>query len=226
MAPRVLFVFTSADKNLVGHPSGWFLPEAAHPYYVLHEKVDIDFAAPLGPNPPVDPFSVKSFSDADGDKFLADPVVKQKFATAKKVSEVDPNDYDVIFYVGGQGPILDLAYNPDSDKLANAFFRSGKLTTAVCHGTGALSGVTDAEGQSIFKGRTVTGFSNAEEEAIDGVSGVPFLLEDRIKELGGTYVKAEKDWAPHVVVDGKIITGQNPASAKGVGEEILKALFP
>ncbi|QRV90970.1 chaperone protein HSP31 [Ceratobasidium sp. AG-Ba] len=224
MPSRILFVFTSVNKTLSGAQTGWYLPEAAHPYYVLSGKHTIDFAAPKGPNPEVDEGSVKMFTDDESVKFLQDPEVKEKFATAKKLSEVDAKEYDAIFYVGGHGPMLDLPEDPDNIKLAQAFYNSGKLTTAVCHGPGALVGVKDESGKSIFSGRNATGFSNAEEEQLGKVKELPFLLETRIKELGGKYTKAEKGWDPKVVVDGHLITGQNPASAKGVGEAILKAL--
>ncbi|CAE6471635.1 unnamed protein product [Rhizoctonia solani] len=223
--PSILFVFTSANKTLTGGQTGWYLPEAAHPYYILHDKFKIDFASPNGPNPEVDETSVQMFTDAESVKFLKDDLeVKQKFNNAKKLSEVDANDYDAIFYVGGHGPMIDLPVDPNNIKLANAFYQSGKLVTAVCHGPGAIVGVKDASGKSIFDGRNATGFSDAEEEQVKMVQAVPFLLETRIKELGGKYTKAEQSWAPHVVVDGNVITGQNPASAKGVGEAILKAL--
>ncbi|CUA77441.1 Glyoxalase 3 [Rhizoctonia solani] len=223
--PSILFVFTSANKTLTGGQTGWYLPEAAHPYYILHDKFKIDFASPNGPNPEVDETSVQMFTDAESVKFLKDDLeVKQKFNNAKKLSEVDANDYDAIFYVGGHGPMIDLPVDPNNIKLANAFYQSRKLVTAVCHGPGAIVGVKDASGKSIFDGRNATGFSDAEEEQVKMVQAVPFLLETRIKELGGKYTKAEQSWAPHVVVDGNVITGQNPASAKGVGEAILKAL--
>jgi len=224
MAPRVLFVFTSAAKTLTGNPTGWYLPEAAHPYYVLAPHATIDFAAPAGPNPPVDPSSVETFKDDESVKFLNDETVKSKFANAKRLSEVSAKDYDAIFYVGGHGPVIDLATDPDNIKLASDFFQAGKVTSAVCHGPAALVGATDANGQSIFAGRKATGFSNLEEEQVNKVKEIPFLLEDRIKTLGGTYEKASEPWGPKVVVDGKLITGQNPASAKPIGEAILKAL--
>lgn len=225
MPSRILFVFTSANKTLSGAQTGWYLPEAAHPYYVLSGKHTIDFASPNGPNPEIDQSSVEAFKkDEESVKFLEDPEVKQKLASAKKLSEVDVNDYDAIFYVGGHGPMIDLAVDPVNIKLATAFYNSGKLTTAVCHGPGALVGVKDESGKSIFSGRNATGFSDAEEEQVGKVQEVPFLLETRIKELGGNYTKASEAWGPKVVVDGHLITGQNPASAKGVGEAILKAL--
>ncbi|GJE84993.1 type 1 glutamine amidotransferase domain-containing protein [Phanerochaete sordida] len=225
MSPRILFVLTSADKSLTGKPTGWYLPEAAHPYYILAPHAEIDFAAPGGANPPLDPGSAENFkADADCTKFLADAAVQQKLATAKRLADVDAKDYDAVFYVGGHGPVIDLASDPVNAALASAFFQAGKVTAAVCHGPAALVQAVDATGASIFKGREATGFSNAEEIAIDQVKAIPFLLEDRINELGGKYVKADAAWAPKVVVDGNLITGQNPASAGPIGQAILKAL--
>ncbi|KAJ7132444.1 ThiJ/PfpI [Mycena epipterygia] len=223
--PSVLFVFTSASKFANGAPGGWYLPEAAHPYNILAPHVSIDFATPEGPNPPVAPASLEAFaSDAECNKFLADETAKSKFANALKLSAVNSADYDAIFYVGGYGPLVDLAFDPVNTKLANEFYRAGKIVSAVCHGPAALVNVTDAEGKSIFAGKSATGFSNAEETALDGVKTVPFLLEDRIVELGGTYTKADEAWGVKVVVDGKLITGQNPASSASLGEALLKAL--
>ncbi|KDR83795.1 hypothetical protein GALMADRAFT_236180 [Galerina marginata CBS 339.88] len=223
--PSVLFVFTSADKTLSGGQTGWYLPEAAHPYYVLSPHATIDFAAPKGPNPPVDEGSVKAFaSDPDSVKFQKDETAKSKFAGAKKLSDVDFKDYDAIFYVGGHGPVIDLPTDPINARLIQQFWDSGKIVAAVCHGPAALTGAVDAAGRSIFTGRTVTGFSNEEEEQAGKVKDVPFLLEDKIVQLGGKYVKADEVWGEKVVVDGHLITGQNPASAAGVGKAILKAL--
>ncbi|KAJ7368249.1 class I glutamine amidotransferase-like protein [Mycena albidolilacea] len=223
--PTILFVLTSASKTLTGASTGWYLPEAAHPYYVLAPHATIDFASPAGPNPPVDEGSVKMFEKDEGCiKFLADETVKSKLASAKKLSEVSSKDYDAIFYVGGHGPVIDLAVDEVNIKLASEFYQAGKITAAVCHGPAGLVGGTDAEGKSIFAGKAATGFSNAEEIQVGKVKDVPFLLEDKIVSLGGKYEKAADPWASHVVVDGNLYTGQNPASAGPIGEAILKAL--
>lgn len=110
------------------------MPEAAHPYYVLSPKFSIDFAAPAGPNPPIDEGSVKMFTDDESVKFLNDPEVKEKLAKAKKLSEVNEAEYAAIFYVGGHGPVIDLAVDPDNIKLAGAFWEANKIVSAVCHG--------------------------------------------------------------------------------------------
>ncbi|KAJ7095332.1 ThiJ/PfpI [Mycena belliarum] len=223
--PSILFVFTSVSATLTGANTGWYLPEAAHPYYILAPHVSIDFASPAGPNPPVDEGSVKMFaSDEECTKFLADETVKSKFAAAKKLSDVSAKDYDAIFYVGGHGPVIDLAVDPVNIKLASEFYQAGKITSAVCHGPAALVGAIDAQGKSIFAGKSATGFSNAEETAVGKLKDVPFLLEDKITSLGGKYEKATEPWAAKVVIDGNLYTGQNPASAGPIGHAILKAL--
>jgi len=223
--PRVLFVFTSASKTLTGAPTGWYLPEAAHPYYVLAPHADIDFASPAGPNPPVDEASVQAFTgDQESVKFLQDAAVISKFQNAKRLADVKADDYDAIFYVGGHGPVLDLAGDATNINLVNQFWAANKITSDVCHGPASLVGGTDTSGKPIFSGRRVTGFSKAEEEAIGKVKDIPFLLEDKIKALGGSYEKAAEPWEAKVVVDGKLITGQNPASAGSVGQAILQSL--
>ncbi|KAG1806867.1 class I glutamine amidotransferase-like protein [Suillus plorans] len=223
MTKRILFVFTSANQTLTGASTGWYLPEAAHPYYLLAPHFTIDFASPAGPNPPVDEYSVQTFPDDIG-KFLKNSEVQKKLSATKKLSDVNPDDYDAIFYVGGHGPVLDLAVDPVNIKLASQFYRTGKLVAAVCHGPAALVGATDDSGKSIFAGKAFTGFSNVEEEQVDKVKDIPFLLEDKISSLGGKYEKAAEPWGPKVVVAGNLITGQNPASAHPIGEAILQAL--
>jgi len=221
----ILFVFTSANKTRSGAQTGWYLPEAAHPYYILSPDHHIDFASPAGPNPPVDEGSVKAFAEDKGSaKFLNDETVKEKLAKAKKLADVKVSDYDAIFYVGGHGPVIDLSVDPINAKLASEFYQAGKITAAVCHGPSALVGAVDASGKSIFAGKAFTGFSNDEEHAVSKVQEIPFLLEDKIRSLGGKYEKASELWGDHVVVDGHLITGQNPASANSIGKAIAKAL--
>ncbi|KAJ7810801.1 class I glutamine amidotransferase-like protein [Mycena olivaceomarginata] len=216
--PSVLFVFSSAA------PQGWYLPEAAHPYYVLAPHATIDFTSPNGANPPSHLNKQMYEKDQESVKFLADETVKAKLANAKKLSEVSAKDYDAVYYIGGHGPVFDLAVDPENIKLGNEFYQSGKIVSAVCHGLAALVGVTDAQGKSTFAGKNVTGFSNAEEEILGTTKEIPFSTEDRIVSLGGKYTTADKPYEPKVVVDGLLLTGQNPGSGSPLGEEILKAL--
>ncbi|KAJ7592004.1 class I glutamine amidotransferase-like protein [Mycena floridula] len=222
--PSILFVFSSADKNLVGNPAGYYLPEAAHPYYIFSPSCEIDFASPKGTFP-VDPASIELWAkDKECIDFLKDETVKAKFGEAKTLSDVDAAKYDVIFYPGGHAPVIDLPQNPLSIKLASDFYRAGKITAAVCHGTAALAEATDSQGKSIFVGKSFTGFSNAEEKAVNAVATIPFLLEDEITALGGKYEKAADLFGVKVVVDGNLYTGQNPNSAGPLAKEILAAL--
>ncbi|KAJ7100431.1 ThiJ/PfpI [Mycena epipterygia] len=198
------------------YASGWYL--TAHPYYILAPHVSVNFASPEGPNPPLAQPSVEAFaSDAEYVKFLADETVKSKLANVLKLSAVNAADYDAIFYIGGYGPLVDLTVDPVNTKLANEFYRAGKIVSAICHGPAALINVTDADRKSIFAGKFATCFSNAEEN-------VPFLLEDRMVELGAAFTKADELFGVKVVVDGKLYTGQNPASAGVLGQVLLKAL--
>ncbi|KAK7441520.1 hypothetical protein VKT23_016510 [Stygiomarasmius scandens] len=214
--PSVLFVFTSADTNLKGGPT------ASHPYYLLKDVAKVDFAAPKGPNPPLDPLSVKMFAeDKQSIQFLNDETAKSMLANVKKLSDVDAKDYDAIFYVGGHGPVIDLPTDPINVKLAS-IAREKLYLRSVMEQHTALVNVTDQNGQSIFAGKRATGFSNAEDEIMGMTDAIPFLLEDKIKAVG-TYEKAPEPWGVHVVVDGLLITGQNPASAAGVGKAILEA---
>ncbi|EIW83450.1 ThiJ PfpI domain-containing protein [Coniophora puteana RWD-64-598 SS2] len=223
---RVLFVLSSATETLTGAPAGWYLPEAAHPYYVLAADpgISVDFAAPKGPNPPVDPASVQGFPDDI--PFLSDPAPKRLLETARVLATVSAADYDAVFYVGGHGPMMDLAADEANAKLLMDFWNANKIVSAVCHGPGAMVLAKLPNGDSILKGKNVTGLSNAEEEAIGKTKDVPFLLEDKLRELGSKYTLATKPFENYVVVDngGKLITGQNPASAKEVGQKILEAL--
>jgi len=224
---RILVVLTSAYKTLLGNedPTGWYLPEAAHPYYVLSPHFPIDFASPDGPNPPLDLSSVKFANDDDESKrFLNDPAVKILLENAKHLSDVRSENYVAIFYVGGRGPVMDLPTDQTNIRLADEFYRSGKIVAAVCHGPAALVGVTEQDGTSIFKGKAVTGYSNAEEKKDGKLEALPFLLEDRVKSLGATYEKADELFAAKVVHSDNLSTGQNPASARPLAKDLLKKL--
>ncbi|KAI9467313.1 class I glutamine amidotransferase-like protein [Lactarius psammicola] len=222
---RILVVLSSAARTLRDRPTGWFLSEAAHPYYVLSPHFPIDFAAPGGPNPPLDPFSVEfTKDDEESKRFLNDPAIKSLLENAKPLSAISFSDYLAIFYVGGHGPMFDLVIDEVNIELANKFYRAGKIIGAVCHGTAAIVGVTGDDGKSILDGKVVTGFSNAEEQELGFVEDVPFSLEDRIKSLGGTFEKADGLFGVKVVHSGNLFTGQNPASARPLAEKILKAL--
>lgn len=227
-ASKILFVLTSHSSLKNGKPTGWYLPEAAHPYYVLKDAgYAIDFASPKGGAAPLDPGSVEMFkSDGVCQKFLNDPTAQQQVKSTKLLSEIQHTSYAAIFYVGGHGPCFDLATDVNSLELAGKFWDAGKVVSAVCHGPAALTDVrADAgKGDFIVKGRRVTCFSNDEEEQVKLTDQIPFLVETRLKEHGGIYEKNSTAWQPWVSVDGQLITGANPASGHALGEALVKAL--
>ncbi|KAI9635707.1 class I glutamine amidotransferase-like protein [Dioszegia hungarica] len=225
----ILFIFTSADKLLNGAPTGWYVPEAAHPYYALKPHFNIDSASTKGGAAPVDQSSVENFKDDESVKFMnSDAEAKKLYTETKKISEVDAKDYAAIFVIGGHGPMIDLAEDKAFAKLVGDFYAAKKPVSAVCHGPAALVSSKTPSGDSILKGAEVTGFSNAEEAQTpynDFVNILPFSLEDRLSELsGGKYTKAKEDWGVKVVWDQGILTGQNPASAKALGEKLAEIL--
>ncbi|EGS21780.1 putative heat shock protein [Thermochaetoides thermophila DSM 1495] len=231
-SPKVLVVLTSHDKlGDTGKPTGWYLPELAHPYSILASHgFDFDFASPKGGPAPVDPASVEN-ADEESKAFYAKNSSLWEDTAPLQSFLGRADEYAALFYPGGHGPVFDLVENPTSQTLIQEFLAKGKVVAAVCHGVAALLGVQDpesADGTPYLKSKAVTGFSNAEEEDVGLASAVPFLLEDKLIEAVGTngsYEKAEDKWAQKVVVDGKLITGQNPASAKGVAEAIVRAVW-
>lgn len=182
-------------------------------------------ASPKGGEAPLDPNSVEMFkTDQSSMEFLE----KKKHVwqnTAKLASFLGKADqFDAIFYPGGHGPMFDLPVDADSQKLIAEFATKGKVVSAVCHGPAAFVNVKLPDGKHLLNGKTVTGFTNKEEEQVGLTKAVPFLLEDALRKVCGNFVAADEPWAEKVVVDGKLITGQNPASAKGVGEAIVQAM--
>ncbi|KAF5021612.1 hypothetical protein F66182_6359 [Fusarium sp. NRRL 66182] len=224
MAPKVLVVLTSQAKMNNGNPTGWYLPEFAHPYYDLVNKgVEIVVASPAGGNAPLDQASVKMFEkDEESVRFLNEN--KEIWEQTRPLNEFvgKSSEFDAIFYPGGHGPMFDLVNDETSIKLIQEFYKAGKPVAAVCHGPIVFVNVT-VDGKPLLQGRQVAGFSNSEEDAVGLTSAMPVLLEDEIKRVGGNYVKGD-DWSEKLAVDGQVITGQNPASAHAVGKAILKAI--
>ena len=202
-------------------------PEFAHPYDEFKKAgFDVIVASPAGGNAPLDPASIEMFKeDASSVRFL-----NQDKALWEKTDKLDgyvgrADEFDAVFVPGGHGPMFDLAVDEVSRKVIAEFASKGKIVSAVCHGPGAFVNVTLPNGEHLLKGKQVTGFSNTEEDTMGLSKAVPFLLEDKLNEVtGGKFVKADEPWGVKVVVDGNILTGQNPASAKGLGEAIVKAV--
>jgi putative intracellular protease/amidase len=223
---NILMVLTSHDRlGDTGKKTGFWLEEFAAPYYTfLDAGAKLTLVSPLGGQPPLDPKSDEADAQtAATERFRKDAQAQAVLANTGKLAEVKAQDYDAVFYPGGHGPLWDLANDRHSIALIEAFERADKPFGLVCHAPGALLHVRGADGQPLVKGRRVTGFTNSEEEAVQLTKVVPFLIEDEFKRLGGQYEKIG-DWQPFVVVDGRLVTGQNPASSEGVAEALLKQL--
>lgn len=224
--PKVLMILTSHDRlGDTGKRTGFWLEEFAAPYYVLRDAgVDITLASPKGGQPPVDPKSDEPGSQTPAmQRFRSDPEAQRALANTVKLSSVSPDDYDAVFYPGGHGPLWDLAEDRSSIALIERLYAAGKPVAAVCHGPAVLRRAKGPDGAPLVKGKTVTGFSNTEEAAVDLTKVVPFLVEDALKANGGRYSRAD-DWASHAVVDGNLITGQNPASSEATARALLDML--
>jgi len=202
--------------------TGFWLEEFAAPYFVFRDAgVQLTLASPKGGQPPIDPKSDLPENQTDAmARFKRDAVAQQALSQTVKLADVRAEDYDSIFYVGGHGPMWDLADNPDSIALIESFYNAGKPVAAVCHSPAVFHKVT-YKGAPLVKGKRVTGFTNGEEAAVQLTHVVPFLVEDELKRVGGRYEKAA-DWQSFVVVDGRLLTGQNPASSTAAAQALLK----
>ena len=223
---NVLFVLTSHDKlGDTGKKTGFWVEEFANPYYTLLDKgVSITLATPKGGAAPIDPSSDTEDAATEATKrYHNDAEAKERIATTKKLSDINPDDFDAVFYPGGHGPLWDLANDATSIALIEKFDSQKKPIAFVCHAPAALKNVKDVQGNPLVVGKKVTGFTNSEEEAVGLTDVVPFLVEDMLKKNGGIYSKKE-DWAAYAIQDGNLITGQNPASSELVAEKLLENL--
>jgi len=223
---KILMVLTSHDQlGSTGKKTGFWLEEFAAPYYVFKDAgADVVLASPKGGQPPLDPKSDEADSQtADTRRFKQDPAAQAALAHTTKLADVSGDGFDALFYPGGHGPLWDLAEDAGSIKLIDTMAAAGKTIAAVCHAPGVLRHAKAAGGLPLVKGRRVTGFTNTEEEAVQLTKVVPFLVEDMLREHGGHYSKGA-DWKSYVVTDGKLITGQNPASSAEAARAVLAQL--
>ena len=226
MAKKILMVLTSHSAlGDTGKKTGFWLEEFAAPYYVFFDAgVEITLASPQGGQPPLDPKSDASDAQTDATRrFKKDQAAQNALAHTHKLAEVSAADFDGVFYPGGHGPLWDLADDRASIALIEQMLDAGKPVAAVCHAPAVLRHPKTPDGQSVVSGKQVTGFTNTEEEASGLTDVVPFLVEDMLKDNGGQYSKAG-DWEPHVLTDGLLITGQNPASSYPAAEALLKKI--
>jgi len=223
---KILMVLTSHDKlGDTGEKTGFWLEEFAAPYYVFKDAgATVTLASPLGGQPPLDPKSDADDAQTDATRhFKTDPEGQAELASTHKLENVSAKDFDAVFYPGGHGPLWDLAEDASSIALIEAMLAADKPVAAVCHAPGVLRHPKTTEGAPVVQNKRVTGFSNSEEDAAGLTKVVPFLVEDMLKKNGGKYTK-EGDWQPHVVTDGLLITGQNPASSSVAATALLEKL--
>ncbi|OJI89643.1 hypothetical protein ASPTUDRAFT_917680 [Aspergillus tubingensis CBS 134.48] len=226
--PKFLFILTSQSiLPSRGTPTGWYLPELVHPYNKLAPVFDIVVASPAGGEAPLDPYSVEATKgDAECMAFL-----NEKSSVWKNTAKIDAligqtSEFAGIFYVGGHGPMFDLADNESSQTLARELYEAGKVVSAVCHGPAALVNVKLSNGTYLVSGQKVTGISDVEEEILQFSQDMPFLLETELRKRGGIHEKADGPFGVSVVTsgeNGKLVTGQNPPSAAVIGDSIIKA---
>lgn len=223
---NILIVLTSHDQlGNTGEKTGFWLEELAAPYYVFRDAgAQVTLASPKGGQPPLDPKSASAdFQTDDTRRFEADAEAKAALAATHRLADVRMEDYDAVFYPGGHGPLWDLAGDAASIALIEAAVAAGKPVGAVCHAPAVLRDVKGPDGALLVKGKDVTGFSNSEEAAVALTDVVPFLVEDMLVANGATYSRGE-DWSPHVVRDGLLVTGQNPASSAPAAQALLDLL--
>ncbi len=222
---NILMVLTSHDQlGDTGKKTGFWLEEFAAPYYVfLDAGADVTLASPKGGQPPLDPKSdAPDAQTAATERFKKDIDAQAKLASTTLLSDIDASSFDGVFYPGGHGPLWDLAEDANSIKLIETAIASGNPVATICHAPGALKNVK-RDGQPVVSGKKVTGFANSEENAVQLIDIVPFLVEDMLKENRGIYAKGA-DWSEFVLADGLLITGQNPASSEKTAELSLAKL--
>jgi putative intracellular protease/amidase len=223
---KVLMVLTSHDQlGNTGRKTGFWLEELAAPYYVFKDAgVEITLASPKGGRPPLDPKSNEpNFQTNLTRRFEKDAAANAQLDKTVRLDSVKQEDYDTVFYPGGHGPMWDLAEDKNSIKLIESFVAAGKTFALVCHAPGALRHVKTADGKPLVAGKTVTGFTNGEEEAVGLTKVVPFLVEDELMSLGAIFCKV-KNWDVYTITDGQLITGQNPASSGPAAKLLIDTL--
>ena len=223
---KILMVLTSHDKlGNTGRETGFWLEEFAAPYFTFKDAgVEIVIASPKGGQPPLDPKSNEPNFQTDlTHRFEADAHANARLATTVRLDTVKAGDFDTVFYPGGHGPMWDLAEDKTSIKLLESFLAAGKTFALACHSSGALRHVKTPDGKPLVEGKTVTGFTNGEEEEVGLTKVVPFLVEDELMRLGATFSKV-KNWGVHTVADGQLITGQNPASSGPAARLLIDTL--
>lgn len=221
---RVLIVLTShTELGNSGKKTGFWLPELTHPYYEFIEAgYAVDIASIQGGMAPLDS---KAFEEEDEyhQVFLNDAKLMAKVMRSIPLANINPDDYQAVLYSGGSGPMWDFPNNPDINRISTAIYENDGIVSAVCHGNAALINVTLSDGSLLIANKRLAVFTNEEEADLGTTHIVPFLLQDKLVKQGGIHVYG-KPWLENVVVEGRLITGQNPASAKKVAQSVIQKL--
>lgn len=223
---NILMVLTSHDRlGDTGKKTGFWLEEFAAPYYIFKDAgATLTLASPKGGQPPLDPKSDEPDAQTEATRrFRADQQARDALAHTSTLDSVQEAAFDGIFVPGGHGPLWDLCEDGNVISLLEAFERADKPMALVCHGPAVLRHVRNEDGTHLIQGKSVTGFSNSEEAAVELSSVVPFSIEDEFRKLGAIYEKGP-DWASHVVIDGRLVTGQNPASSAAAAKALLRLM--
>jgi len=223
---KILMVLTSNDRmGDSGNPTGFWLEEFAAPYYTFVDAgAEVTLASPRGGQPPVDPMSEDESALTEATRrFEADEQARAALASTRRLADCAADAHDALFFPGGHGPLWDLAYDPDCQRLIEAFDRMGKPIGAVCHGPAVFCQATGSDGNPLVSGRKVTGFTDSEEKAVGLTEVVPFSIETRFGEQGARFDR-DDDFTPFAVVDGRLVTGQNPQSSALAAERLVDLL--
>lgn len=221
MSRKILFVVTShGELGNTGKKTGYYLSEVTHPWSVLSHDYEIDVVSPKGGNPPVDGFDL---NDPINKKYWDDAAWQQKMANTMTPDQVRPQDYAGIFYAGGHGAMWDFPDNAKLAAIAASVYENGGVVAAVCHGPAGLLNIKLSDGKHLIRSKRLDSFTN-EEEKLNGTEKiVPFALQTALEERGCVFDDAPA-WSDHVVVDERLVTGQNPMSALDVGKRMLNVL--
>lgn len=223
-AERVLIVVTShSQMGETDKPTGFWLAELTHPYYVIKDAgYDVDIASIKGGVAPIDPRSMDT-TDQVNQRFLQDADLMARVLNSRKLADLEPADYAAVLFSGGHGTMWDFPGDTAVNNISASIYDDGGVVGAVCHGPAALSEVKLSDGSYLIEGKRFAAFTNEEENRVGLSETVPFLLQDRLTERGGIQVPADP-WQTNAVIDGRLVTGQNPQSAHKVGELIVEAL--
>jgi len=226
MNKKALIIVTNQDKfESTKEPTGLWLSELVHFYDTIQKAgIKMDIASILGGHVPLDPKSISERAlDITTKKYYEDETFMTKLNNSQKLSEVNANDYSIIYFTGGHGTMWDFPNSSDIQEISQSIYENGGIISAVCHGVGALLNIKDKNGELLIKGKKVTGYSTNEEKLVDALDKIPFQLEAALKDAGAEYKKALLPFTSFTRVDGRIITGQNPQSTLEVAKKVLES---